>query len=265
MAKRKAIGKKIRFEVFKRDSFTCQYCGACAPQVVLAVDHIDPVSKGGDDDILNLITSCFDCNAGKGARTLSDDSVVRKQKAQLDELNERREQLELMLQWRKGLTDLKEAEVDIAVAEFENVVRGPTVNDNGRHELRQLVKKFGLNCVLESIQTASRYLAAAPEGDESIYTMESAQLCFSKIAGICQLSTLPEWKRELYHVRNIARKRAGGSWHPQTSALLLKRLENAYAAGIPIEDLKHLARQGYNFTRIERTLSELIDEAQYDG
>lgn len=27
MAKRKSLSKKIRFEVFKRDSFTCQYCG----------------------------------------------------------------------------------------------------------------------------------------------------------------------------------------------------------------------------------------------
>ena len=65
MAKRKKLGKKIRFEVFKRDSFTCQYCGQSAPQVILEVDHIVPVSKGGDDELTNLITSCRDCNRGK--------------------------------------------------------------------------------------------------------------------------------------------------------------------------------------------------------
>ena len=65
MAKRKNLSKSVRFEVFKRDSFTCQYCGKSAPDVVLEVDHIIPVSKGGDNDISNLITSCFECNRGK--------------------------------------------------------------------------------------------------------------------------------------------------------------------------------------------------------
>lgn len=67
---RKPISKKLRFEVFKRDSFICQYCGKSAPSVVLEVDHIEPVSKGGTNDILNLVTSCFDCNNGR--RRLSD-------------------------------------------------------------------------------------------------------------------------------------------------------------------------------------------------
>lgn len=60
-----AISKKIRFEVFKRDGFTCQYCGKHPPEIVLEVDHILPKSKNGEDDINNLITSCFDCNRGK--------------------------------------------------------------------------------------------------------------------------------------------------------------------------------------------------------
>ncbi len=65
--KRKAIPKSVRFEVFKRDNFTCQYCGRKAPDVVLEVDHINPVANGGENDILNLVTSCRDCNSGKGA------------------------------------------------------------------------------------------------------------------------------------------------------------------------------------------------------
>ena len=48
---RKSLSNKIRFEVFKRDNFTCQYCGRKAPEIVLNVDHIEPVSKGGTNDI----------------------------------------------------------------------------------------------------------------------------------------------------------------------------------------------------------------------
>ena len=66
-----ALSKKIRFEVFKRDSFKCQYCGSTPPSVVLEVDHIIPVSKDGSDEIDNLITSCFDCNRGKSDRDLT--------------------------------------------------------------------------------------------------------------------------------------------------------------------------------------------------
>jgi len=66
-----SIGKKLRFEIFKRDSFTCQYCGRTPPDVVLHVDHIHPVAKGGDDDPMNLITSCDSCNLGKGAREIT--------------------------------------------------------------------------------------------------------------------------------------------------------------------------------------------------
>ncbi len=64
MNKRKSLSKKIRFEVFKKDSFTCQYCGSTPPSTVLEIDHINPVSLGGDNSIDNLITSCFDCICG---------------------------------------------------------------------------------------------------------------------------------------------------------------------------------------------------------
>lgn len=86
----------------KRDAFRCQYCGRSAPDVVLEVDHIKPIAKGGIDTLDNLITACEECNLGKGARLLDDHSVLEKQRRQLEELNKRREQLEMMMQWRDG-------------------------------------------------------------------------------------------------------------------------------------------------------------------
>ena len=77
MAKRQPISKKLRFEVFKRDSFTCQYCGLKAPDVILEVDHIKPVKEGGTNDLLNLITSCYICNRGKGAIDIGVDKYYK--------------------------------------------------------------------------------------------------------------------------------------------------------------------------------------------
>ena len=62
---RKPISKRVRFAVFERDKFTCQYCGKIPPEVTLELDHIVPHSKGGTDEDVNLTTSCRDCNAGK--------------------------------------------------------------------------------------------------------------------------------------------------------------------------------------------------------
>lgn len=65
-----AVTPKLRFETMKRDNFTCQYCGRTPPDAVLEVDHREPKAKGGKDTLENLVTSCFECNRGKGVRTL---------------------------------------------------------------------------------------------------------------------------------------------------------------------------------------------------
>ena len=91
MTKRVAIGKKVRFEIFKRDLFTCQYCGSFPPAVVLEVDHIKPVAEGGDNQTDNLLTSCFDCNRGKGAIPLSEATQAVAEKIAVQK--ERQEQL----------------------------------------------------------------------------------------------------------------------------------------------------------------------------
>lgn len=62
---------KKRFEILERDKFTCRYCGKKAPDVVLEVDHIIPVSKGGTNAKTNLITSCRKCNQGKGYKIIN--------------------------------------------------------------------------------------------------------------------------------------------------------------------------------------------------
>ena len=70
MAKRKSISKGKRFGIFKRDGFTCQYCGQQPPDTVLHIDHILPVIEGGTNEEMNLVTSCAACNIGKGRKLL---------------------------------------------------------------------------------------------------------------------------------------------------------------------------------------------------
>lgn len=92
MEKRKSIGNKKRFDVFKRDLFCCQYCGSNPPKVVLEVDHITPVSKGGNNDLNNLITSCFNCNRGKRDHLLT--TILQSLQSRAQEIKEREAQID---------------------------------------------------------------------------------------------------------------------------------------------------------------------------
>jgi hypothetical protein len=69
---RKPLSVRIRFEVFKRDGFTCRYCNRTTPDVVLEIDHIVPVADGGSNDPMNLVTACWECNSGKSAIPLTE-------------------------------------------------------------------------------------------------------------------------------------------------------------------------------------------------
>ena len=61
---------RISKAVFKRDNYTCQYCGKVGGK--LEVDHIFPFSKGGSDSLDNLTTSCQKCNRQKRDKSVDD-------------------------------------------------------------------------------------------------------------------------------------------------------------------------------------------------
>lgn len=181
MAKRKALTKKIRFEVFKRDSFTCQYCGESAPDVILQVDHIVPVKEGGDNSILNLVTSCIDCNQGKGATRLSDGTAVKKAKKQADKLQQQLEQIQMMADWQKGLVEATDAQVDIIEEQFLRGT-GRSLTDNGKATVRKHLRKFGLSEILEAIEIARDQYFKSGTGGIGFTGVGEA---FSKLGGIC--------------------------------------------------------------------------------
>ncbi len=70
---RKIMNDDIRYNVLKRDNFTCQKCGITSKDgAKLEVDHIIPVSKGGKTVMSNLQTLCDRCNSGKSDKTKED-------------------------------------------------------------------------------------------------------------------------------------------------------------------------------------------------
>ena len=170
MAKRKQISKSVRFEVFKRDSFKCQYCGRSAPDVILEVDHIVPVAEGGDNEMINLVTSCMDCNRGKSDRKLTDTIVIDKQKRQLEEMNAIREQTEMMIAWKQEIMNVENTQVD-AIESRVSELSGRVFTEHGRRKIKDLIRRFGFSEVYDSAVIS--------------YEKYDPLKAFDKIGGIC--------------------------------------------------------------------------------
>ena len=58
--------------IYKRDDYTCGYCGA---KEGLTLDHVIPQSKGGQDTWENLVTCCLKCNLKKGDKMLKESGM----------------------------------------------------------------------------------------------------------------------------------------------------------------------------------------------
>lgn len=155
MGEREAIPKSVRFEVFKRDLFKCQYCGRSSPEVILHIDHIHPVAEGGDNYITNLITACADCNLGKGARLIGDNAAIEKQRKTLEEMAVRREQLAMMLEWRNEMKDIEDIEIDAMEAQIKESLDEKWIfSEYGRRCAKGIIRKYGLLEVLTAVDIA---------------------------------------------------------------------------------------------------------------
>ena len=68
---RSLMTNKLRQEIKERDNYTCRSCGNSThqePNLLLEIDHIIPVAKGGCTEVNNLQTLCWKCNRSKGSK-----------------------------------------------------------------------------------------------------------------------------------------------------------------------------------------------------
>lgn len=62
------VWAQLRASTFERDDFTCQYCFERGGP--LECDHVIPLSRGGTNELGNLVTACVDCNRSKRAQLI---------------------------------------------------------------------------------------------------------------------------------------------------------------------------------------------------
>jgi hypothetical protein len=173
--KRKAISKKTRFEVFKRDGFVCQYCGAHPPAVILHVDHIHPVALGGGNEIDNLVTACEPCNLGKSARSLADIPQSLKDKAAL--ITEREEQIrgyQAVMDERRERLDFDAEQVREVYERFNPEY---TLTDSAMVSVRMFIEKLGRHEVMDAMERAYSRTSGRRGGEFKYF----CGICWNKI------------------------------------------------------------------------------------
>jgi 5-methylcytosine-specific restriction endonuclease McrA len=67
--KRKGEVQFSRINIYMRDGWKCQYCGKKKHTKELTFDHVQPTSKGGKTNWLNIVTACRTCNLKKADKT----------------------------------------------------------------------------------------------------------------------------------------------------------------------------------------------------
>lgn len=249
---REPISKRLRFEVFKRDAFTCQYCGKKSPDVILEVDHIEPVSKGGKNTMLNLVTSCKECNSGKSNIRLSDTSAIEKQQKSLAELNEKQEQLRMLLKWRSGLLKIESSELD-AILDNWTRLTGYHLTETGISIIKKQLKDFGVRAVLEAMDIVFKYLRYDKNGR---ITSDSVELAFNKIKGVCYIRSLPEEKREEYKIvgsLKMLMKKKYQNYSDKWAPILINKF---LKAGNSITELEYIINESRTYNDWENLISQ---------
>ena len=64
--------RENRLKVFERDGYKCRYCGKQLTRFTATLDHVKPVTEGGDNSFENLVTACLECNSRKHRRPIGD-------------------------------------------------------------------------------------------------------------------------------------------------------------------------------------------------
>lgn len=122
--KREALGKRLRFEIFKRDGFACRYCGRSPAAAPLHVDHVVPVALGGRSCPENLVTACDDCNLGKAAVPLGDVRIKAVSRDSIARQREHAEQIAAFLEHEKAIGAARERVREMLARQWEATI-GP--------------------------------------------------------------------------------------------------------------------------------------------
>jgi hypothetical protein len=174
----------------------------------------------------------------------------------LDDLQERREQIDMLVDWQKGLTNVDDHATERLSDFWSDLAPGWALNEKGRKELRSTIRKFGIDATMTAMRISSDQYVVL-EGDPPKATQSSFEKAWNYVARIASVREREKTKpylSKLLWIRGIARSNCP-YYFPDRDGL--KMIEDAYLSGISLDDLERCAKACRNWTTWESAMASL--------
>lgn len=161
----------------------------------------------------------------------------------MEALQERKEQIEMMFEWKKGLLEIDDQITNQLSEYWSELVTGYSLNDNGKMKLKKLTRKYQLEEIMTAMKISSEQYLIIENGN---YKQESVENAWNKIGGICHNRKLerdnPDLAR-LYYIRKIMQN----NFRYVNDIDAINLLKKAHKLGATLESLEHFARSARNW------------------
>ena len=254
------VYKRIKFEVFEKDSFKCQVCGAAAPNVTLTLHRLQNNQQAENWlDPAFLTTFCESCQRKNGSQESANTG--NNGHLSLNALEERLDQLKMLINWRKGMIKIRKRQLASLVEFWQELVPSIFLSEVHKKTLLSCISKYSSDDIKEAMRLAVQEFIVVHQ-DGSI-ARDSFQMAFANIPEICYRKTKMSKTREaeeLYHIHDILEERIDGFFD---SARVIQWLNYARSWDVHLEELIQMAARVTNWTQFSCSIDELVHRQKY--
>ncbi len=140
---RRLFSYEERQRILKKSGYICACCGKKLASKNMSIDHIIPISRGGTNDIINLIPLCYDCNKLKDNMLYIPSGFY----SALDNKTTKLEMEKLVCEWFETIKDDFDIQMFPLIAPRYNMLLNPFADKkHGKsiHYARQFVEQWSL-------------------------------------------------------------------------------------------------------------------------
>ena len=233
------LSPSLRRIILERDEFTCTECGQQVPKVLLYIDKIlSPETEDAfagqpeEDKYTCLCESCYKQAHGH----LQFKAATR--------TAERRQQLEMMVEWRRENRCLASDANAYLIDYINGKIEPYSLTKQGAQNVRKAIRKSNFTTALDAIDETFDHYVTYDKGED--INKASVDEFLSKIGGYLYINSLPPVEKEMYHILNSCKSRFRW-WDQQT------------AKGLVLNYIDALREQGWSEDRILEDLkTELL-------
>lgn len=233
------LSPSLRRIILERDEFTCTECGQQVPKVLLYIDMIlSPETEDAfagqpeEDKYTCLCESCYKQAHGH----LQFKAATR--------TAERRQQLEMMVEWRRENRCLASDANAYLIDYINGKIEPYSLTKQGAQNVRKAIRKSNFTTALDAIDETFDHYVTYDKGED--INKASVDEFLSKIGGYLYINSLPPVEKEMYHILNSCKSRFRW-WDQQT------------AKGLVLNYIDALREQGWSEDRILEDLkTELL-------